>query len=132
MGKDTRLGEILTSVLITTYDLRGTRHLYIRQYHNASQSDTDLEEFDTNRYGYGHPRFFKSYRYSKPPEPPKPSDEDYLMRDVAHATCAVPTYFKPHEIEYLARYNNDPKNQMLYETLVDGEFSQIILLPVLT
>ena len=117
LGKKTQLGEALTPVLIPTYDMRGTRHLYIDQYqegNNSNQPDTDLEEFDTNSYGYGHPRFFKSYR------PLEPTDEAYLMRDVAHATSAVPTYFKSHQIEYLARYSNDQNDQTLYETLVDG------------
>ncbi len=114
---DTRLCEALTRVLIPTYDMRGARvHLQ--------------KNFDCRRGG--HPRFFKSHPIndSEPesdksqqqstdcaPEdqrPPMQRVDDHLMRDVARATSAAPTYFEPIDLDLQL------PDLTLVETLVDG------------
>ncbi|RKU26537.1 patatin [Candidatus Poribacteria bacterium] len=104
---DTRLGDALTPVLITTYDMRGTRRI------NTADKESPYSKNPQRNKG-GHPRFFKSYRSEGP------TDTDYLMRDVAHATAAVPTYFEPHKIEYKARSKDKTVTRHQYETLIDG------------
>ena len=100
----TRLNQALTRVLIPTYDMRGARV----HWRNG---------FDCRRGG--HPRFFKSYPINDKTQasdtPQKQLTENPLMRDVARATSAAPTYFQPIDL--------DPQlspNLTLVETLVDG------------
>ena len=114
----TRLDQALTWVLIPTYDMRGARV----HWRNG---------FDCRRGG--HPRFFKSYPINDktqasdthqkqstdcPPGNSGLSDsltENPLMRDVARATSAAPTYFEPIDLDL-----QPSPNLTLVETLVDG------------
>ena len=93
---DTRLDQAITDVLIPTYDMRGARVHW-------------RKDFDCRRGG--HPRFFKNYsmKDSKPcsensqkqstdcstgdSSSTDPRVDTHLMRDVARATSAAPTYF---------------------------------------
>ena len=45
---------------------------------------------------------------------------DYLMREVAHATAAAPTYFEPVDTAFTPPTNGDVREERLIETLVDG------------
>ncbi|MDE0014896.1 MAG: patatin-like phospholipase family protein [Candidatus Poribacteria bacterium] len=96
-----RLSEALTPVLIPSYDMQGTR-----RYWRTDPGDPFKPEPRRNQGG--SPRFFKSDRAICS------SYEDYLMRDVARATSAAPTYFEPHKVKF------DTPDEILYETLVDG------------
>ena len=87
------LDQAVTRVLIPTYDMRGAR-VHLRH------------EFDCRRGG--HPRFFKSYSLKDEPL------ERPLMRNVARATSAAPTYFEPIDLDLQL------SNLTLVETLVDG------------
>ena len=102
--ENTRLSEALKPVLIPSYDMQGTRVYW------QALRDADPNEEPPEREG-GHPRFFKSDR-ANPEEAPQ---EDYLMRDVARATSAAPTYFEPLETQF-----NVLSDEPLFETLVDG------------
>lgn len=105
----TRLSETLgAEVVIPSYDLQGTR-----RYWEACQ-EADQEAALPEHEG-GYPRFFKS-RLAK--DTSRMAQEDYLMREVARATSAAPTYFEPLEIGG-TRFN-DPSGQQSSETLVDG------------
>lgn len=100
--ENTRLSEALKPVLIPSYDMQGTR-----PYWEALQN-SDPEEERPKPEG-GHPRFFKSDNAIQF------DHEDYLMRDVARATSAAPTYFEPLEVQF-----NALSEEPLFETLVDG------------
>ena len=91
--RDTTLDQAFTRVLIPTYDMRGTWVHW-------------QNKFDCQRGG--HPRFFKSYSIDDTPL------ESPLMRDVARATSAAPTYFEPIDL------NLQLSDLQLVETLVDG------------
>lgn len=99
-----RLNQAVTRVLIPTYDMRGARV----HWRNG---------FDCRRGG--HPRFFKSYLINDKTQASDPhqklSTENPLMRDVARATSAAPTYFQPIDLDLQL-----PPNLTLVETLVDG------------
>lgn len=97
---NTRLSDALTSVLIPSYDMQGTR-----RYWTADAGDPFRPEPRRNQGG--SPRFFKSDRAKRF------SYENYLMQDVARATSAAPTYFEPHKVRFDVR-------ERFYETLVDG------------
>ena len=99
----TRLDQAVTRVLIPTYDMRGARvHLQ--------------KDFDCRRGG--HPRFFKSYSINDKTQASdthqKQLTENPLMRDVARATSAAPTYFEPIDLDL------QMPDLTLVETLVDG------------
>ena len=114
---DTTLNQALTRVLIPTYDMRGARVHW-------------RNNFDYRRGG--HPRFFKHYPIDEATQasdtrqqpstdrPPADSDlpdshiESPLMRDVARATSAAPTYFEPIDLDLRL------SDLTLVETLVDG------------
>ena len=100
--KHTSLKDAITPVLIPSYDMQGTR-----RYWKAEEGDPF--KTDPRKDQGGCPRFFKSSKAKKL------SYENYLMRDVARATSAAPTYFEPHKTEF-----NVPEDQELSETLVDG------------
>ena len=91
---DTTLDQACPRVLIPTYDMRGA---WVHQQN----------KFNCRRGG--HPRFFKSYAIDDRPL------ERLLMRDVARATSAAPTYFEPIDHDLLL-----PSDLTLVETLVDG------------
>ena len=93
--ENTRLSEALKPVLIPSYDMQGTRAYW------QALRDADPDEEPPEREG-GHPRFFKSDR-ANPEEAPQ---EDYLMRDVARATSAAPTYFEPLETSLMSYLMN--------------------------
>ena len=95
------LRDALTSVLIPSYDMQGTR-----RYWEADAGAPFRPE--SRRDQGGSPRFFKSDKATCS------SHENYLMRDVARATSAAPTYFEPHKVRF------DVSDAILYETLVDG------------
>ena len=99
---NTRLREAATRVLIPSYDMRGARVHW-------------RNRFDHQRGG--HPRFFKSYAQhgSRDSDNPAQQQRDYLMRDVARATSAAPTYFEPVDLNF-----NATNRLELVETLVDG------------
>lgn len=114
---NTYLGETFLSqtfgaeVLIPSYDLQGARrHWWACQQARQADPEATLPEHDG-----GYPRFFKS-RLAK--DESRMAQEDYLMRDVARATSAAPTYFEPLEIAG-TRFN-DPSGQQSSETLIDG------------
>ena len=100
----TRLNQAVTRVLIPTYDMRGARVHW-------------RNDFDCRRGG--HPRFFKSYSINDKTQASdthqKQSTENPLMRDVARATSAAPTYFEPIDLDL-----QPLPNLTLVETLVDG------------
>lgn len=93
--ENARLSEACTEVLIPSYDMRGTRPYW--------------EKGAIEREG-GHPRFFKRRKAQKL------THEDYLMREVAHATAAAPTYFEPVD----TAFTPTSSDERLIETLVDG------------
>ena len=108
---ETRLSEALTNVLIPAYDMQGTRH------HWKQLIDSDSPEL-VDREG-GHPRFFKSRQVQGPCR----SEGDYLMRAVAYATAAAPTYFDPIDIPFIPSDKCSLPERLvasLSETLVDG------------
>ena len=96
-----RLSEAITDVLIPSYDMQGTRPYWEKQ---------------TGEREGGHPRFFKSRKARDPSQP----HEDYLMREVAHATAAAPTYFEPVETAFTPPADGNVQAERLIETLVDG------------
>ncbi len=98
---DFRLSEAITEVLIPSYDMRGTRLYWER---------------GTGEREGGHPRFFKSSKTRDGSQP----HEDYLMREVAHATAAAPTYFEPVETAFTPPVDGSVQGERLIETLVDG------------
>lgn len=98
---DFRLSEAITEVLIPSYDMRGTRLYWER---------------GTGEREGGHPRFFKSSRAQDGSQP----HEDYLMREVAHATAAAPTYFEPVDTAFTPSVDGSVQGERLIETLVDG------------
>ena len=93
--ENARLSEACTEVLIPSYDMRGTRPYW--------------KKGAIEREG-GHPRFFKRRKAQKL------THEDYLMREVAHATAAAPTYFEPVD----TAFTPPSSDERLIETLVDG------------
>ena len=98
--ENTRLNQACTEVLIPSYDMRGTRPYW--------------EGGSVEREG-GHPRFFKSSKAGNPNQP----HEDYLMREIAHATAAAPTYFEPVDTVFTPPLE-ESRGERLVETLVDG------------
>lgn len=107
--EETLLSEAFKAdVLIPSYDMEGTR----RYWRACQQADPQagLPEHEG-----GYPRFFKS-RLAR--DESRQEQEDYLMKEVARATSAAPTYFEPLEISG-TRFN-DPSGKQLSETLVDG------------
>lgn len=98
---DFRLSEAITEVLIPSYDMRGTRLYWER---------------GTGEREGGHPRFFKRRKAQDDSQP----HEDYLMREVAHATAAAPTYFEPVDTAFTPPVNGNVLGERLIETLVDG------------
>ncbi|MDE0316624.1 MAG: patatin-like phospholipase family protein [Candidatus Poribacteria bacterium] len=125
--KETMLRQALTNVLITSYDLRGTRYDWENKQEWKERSE-DEKQGKLKPEG-GHPRFFKS---SKAKEQKFPSEktfeinypEDYLMKDVAHATAAAPTFFEPFDVVSKDPEPSDKTAQqtakILTETLLDG------------
>lgn len=115
---ETKLSEATTRVLIPSYDMRGARNHW-------------KNDFDCQRGG--HPRFFKNYALndskqkvensqqhaadcpSNGSNTPEQHFNDPLMRDVARATSAAPTYFEPLNLDL-----HLPSNLTVMETLVDG------------
>ena len=108
---ETRLSEALTNVLIPAYDMQGTRYYWKRMSESDSPSLVEREG--------GHPRFFKSRQVQGACR----SKEDYLMRAVAYATAAAPTYFDPIDIPFIRSDKCSLPERLvasLSETLVDG------------
>ncbi len=79
---DAKLSEVLTKVLVTSYD---------------------IERRD--------PFLFKSTKANNDPD-------NFLMRDVARATSAAPTYFEPAKIQSIKQ--KAAKDDLDYYALVDG------------
>ena len=100
--ENARLSEACTEVLIPSYDMRGTRPYW--------------KKGAIEREG-GHPRFFKRRKAQAL------THEDYLMREVAHAAAAAPTYFEPVDTAFTPTSSDENErliDERLIETLVDG------------
>lgn len=106
---DTRLNDAITPVIIPSYDMQGTR-----RYWKAEKGDPFKPDPRKNQGGC--PRFFKTRKALGE----KLTYENYLMRDVARATSAAPTYFEPHDTEFYLPPDQRPSGPRLTETLVDG------------
>ncbi|MYB94696.1 patatin [Candidatus Poribacteria bacterium] len=143
---DFRLSETLTDVLIPSYDMRGTRQYWddeigersgghprffkssrtkccsqpnIDCQSNASEGSSEpntdcnsCEDCDSCKSDAKRESSNTKCRYQP--------HEDYLMREVAYATAAAPTYFPPLETQFTPPIDSGARIENLVETLVDG------------
>lgn len=141
---DFLLSEALTNVLIPSYDMRGTRQYWetgdrigghprffkSSRARGCSQSDIDRKSSESKCCSQPNTdcNSCETKCCCKSEAKDKNSKtkcryaphEDYLMRDVAYATAAVPSYFEPMETEFTPPIDERSRIENLTETLVDG------------